>query len=236
MDNMKYWDAMKQPPPEALKTIRGGRISGMTDINPQWRYKTMTKQFGICGIGWKYTIEKLWLEPANDQVCAFAEIWLSIKVDGEWSDPIPGIGGSMLVTKESAGLHVSDEAFKMAITDALSVAMKMIGVAADVYAGLFDGGKYAEEKKAPTKAEQKATPQPTEAKSSPVKQDSRSLPPPLKNLDELLARAAKFGLSPSDVFLAVELEGVDEITDFDEAWKLTAKKFRGTIKAQQEAK
>jgi len=65
--------------------------------------------------------------------------------DGEddvWSDAIPAIGGSVLVSKESAGLHASDEGYKMAITDALGTAMKMLGVAADIYAGLWDGTKY----------------------------------------------------------------------------------------------
>ena len=33
----------------------------------------------------------------------------------------------------------------MAITDALSVAMKMIGVAADIYAGRWDGSRYNEQ-------------------------------------------------------------------------------------------
>ena len=41
----------------------------------------------------------------------------------------------MLVTKERDGLRTNDEGFKMATTDALSVAMKMLGVAADIYAG-----------------------------------------------------------------------------------------------------
>ena len=154
MDNLKIYNTLKQLPKEALRTIQAGRLKGKTDVNPQYRYKAMTEQFGVCGIGWKYTIDKLWLEPATDQVCAFAEIGLSIKVDGEWSDPIPGTGGSMLVAKESTGLHVSDEAYKMAVTDALSVAMKMIGVAADIYAGLFDGNKYAEEKKHPASTTQ----------------------------------------------------------------------------------
>lgn len=137
-NNMKVWDAVKQPPDDALKTIQGGRLKGMSDINPQWRYQVMTEQFGMCGIGWKYESD-VWTEPApNDQVFAFARVKLYVKVDGEWSEPIPGVGGSMLVVKETAGLHVSDEGFKMAITDALSVAMKMLGVAANVYAGLHD--------------------------------------------------------------------------------------------------
>ena len=62
--------------------------------------------------------------------------------DGEWSDAIPGSGGSMFIEKESNGPHTSDEAIKMATTDALSVACKMLGFASDVYAGFWDGSKY----------------------------------------------------------------------------------------------
>ena len=53
MKNMEVWNAIKQPPPEALKMITGGRLAGKTDINPQWRYQSMTEQFGMCGVGWK---------------------------------------------------------------------------------------------------------------------------------------------------------------------------------------
>ena len=103
----------------------------------------MTETFGPCGIGWAYEIVRTWLEPAIDgQVMAFTEIRMRVKVDGEWSLPVPGIGGSTFIAKESAGLHASDECFKMATTDALSVAMKAMGVAADIYAGLWDGSKY----------------------------------------------------------------------------------------------
>jgi len=91
-------------------------------------------------------------------VFAFAKVNLYVKVDDKWSDPIPGIGGSMLVTKESAGLHASDEGYKMAITDALSVAMKMLGIGANVYAGLSDS-KYSP--KAQPQATSATTQQPT---------------------------------------------------------------------------
>lgn len=134
---------LSQPPPRALKKITGGRLKGMSDINPQWRYEAMTEVYGLCGIGWKFEVVRKWTEPGPDgQVFAFADINLYVAIDGKWSEPIPGNGGNMLVTKEKAGLYASDEAFKMAITDALSTAMKMIGVGADVYAGLWDGSKY----------------------------------------------------------------------------------------------
>jgi len=140
---MDVYNQLKQPPKEALRTIQGGRLSGKTDINPQWRYKAMTEQFGMVGAGWKYEIVRVFSEPASDgQVFAFAEVNLYVRVNDAWSDPIPGYGGSMLIEKEKAGLHSSDEGYKMAITDALSTSMKMLGVAADIYAGLWDGTKY----------------------------------------------------------------------------------------------
>jgi hypothetical protein len=137
------YDAMRQPPAYALRQITAGRLKNKTDINPQWRYEIMDKTYGPCGTGWKYEIIKLWTEAAPaGQVMCFSEIKVyTNSVDG-WSDPIPGIGGSMLVEQETKGIHVSDEGYKMATTDALSVALKMLGVGADIYAGLWDGEKY----------------------------------------------------------------------------------------------
>jgi hypothetical protein len=145
MGNLDLWDKLKQPPTTALKTIGAGRLKGKSDINPQWRYQAMTEAFGPCGIGWTYEIKRLWREAGEGvEVFAFSEVAVRVKTVDEWSEPIPGIGGSMLVAKESSGPHNSDEAYKMATTDALSVALKMLGVAADVYLGNFDGSKYRE--------------------------------------------------------------------------------------------
>lgn len=146
MGNLDNWEKLARPPAVALKAIQAGRLKGKTDINPQWRYKAMTEVYGPCGEGWKYSIDRLWTEPGSqDQVMAFAQISLYVNGGGHWCDPIPGVGGSMLIAKESGGLHTSDEAFKMAITDALSVALKMLGVAADIYMGAWDGSKYKTE-------------------------------------------------------------------------------------------
>jgi len=144
--NIDLWDKVKQAPEWALKPIKAGRLKGKSDISPQWRLFTLTEQFGPCGVGWKYTIDKVWPEAgSHEQVFAMAQVSLYIKDNGEWSDAIPGIGGSMLVTKEQAGLHSSDEGYKMAVTDALSVACKALGIAADVYLGRWDGSKYQAE-------------------------------------------------------------------------------------------
>ena len=139
MSNLEYYNRLKVVPPEALRTIQSGRLRGKNDINPMWRIKTMTENFGICGIGWKYVITKQWTETFGSDVKAYCNIDLFIKVNGEWSDAIQGTGGSSEVTMERNGAYVSDECYKMALTDALSVAMKALGVAADVY---FEKGKY----------------------------------------------------------------------------------------------
>ena len=141
-ENLRHWEALKRPPEEALKRIDAGRLRGKTDISPQWRLKAVTEQFGPVGFGWKDEIVNMWIEKGEGEILAFCHINFYYKDGGEWSAPIPGIGGSMLTAKEKSGPHNSDECFKMAYTDALSVAMKKIGVAADIYMGLFDGTKY----------------------------------------------------------------------------------------------
>ena len=150
--NLEHWDRLKTPPKTALKTIMGGRLKGKSDINPQWRYQAMTEEFGPCGIGWKFEITERWTENGSGgELMCFVSINLFVFLNDKWSEAIPGTGGSMLVTKEKSGLYASDEGYKMALTDALSVAMKMIGVAADIYLGLSDS-KYA--KPAPEKTDQ----------------------------------------------------------------------------------
>ncbi len=143
LNNLELWMRFSRPPTSALKPISGGRLKGKTDINPQWRYQAMTAQFGPIGIGWKYTIDRLWTEDGpNGERMAFALVSLFIKHEGAWSDAIQGIGGAAMIANEKSGLVGSDEAYKMATTDALSVALKMLGVAAEIYLGNFDGSKY----------------------------------------------------------------------------------------------
>lgn len=133
MDNMELYEKMRSVPQEARKQIAGGRLKGFTDINPMWRIKKLTEMFGPCGFGW-YTDEvERWTESSNGVVGAFVKIHLYVKMNDEWSRPIVGIGGSSLVAQEKSGLAFSDEAFKMAYTDAISVACKALGMAADVY-------------------------------------------------------------------------------------------------------
>lgn len=158
MENLDLYNKVREVPKEAQKSFNNGRFSG-TDINPMWRIKKLTEEFGICGFGWYYEITDKWLEKGQDDiVAAFVNINLFIKIGEEWSKPIQGTGGNTFVSKNKNGYQVSDECYKMALTDAISVAAKALGVGADIYFG-NDRTKYDTPKETETaKQEVKPTP------------------------------------------------------------------------------
>jgi hypothetical protein len=127
-------------PEYAKKTICAGRLRGFTNVSPQWRIEKLTQIFGLVGFGWYYDIESTWTEQGNNGVVMFfAKINLYVKNNGEWSKSIVGVGGSTLVAEEKNGMYNNDEALKMAVTDALSVACKQIGIGSAEY---YDDSKY----------------------------------------------------------------------------------------------
>lgn len=134
-DNMKIYNAVRECPRDALGEIEGGRLKGKFSIDPMWRIEKLTELFGACGVGWYYEITRQWLEKSDSgEIAAFCNINLYVKINGEWSKPIVGTGGSSFAAIQKSGLlYVCDECFKMALTDAISVSCKALGFAADVY-------------------------------------------------------------------------------------------------------
>ena len=131
--NLEIYNRVAAVPQEAQKKITGGRLNGMTNISPMWRIKKLTEEFGMAGVGWVAPITSKWLDETNGEVIVNIEIALKVKVNGEWSEGITGIGGSKLKAKEKETYYVNDEAYKNAYTDAISVACKALGIGADVY-------------------------------------------------------------------------------------------------------
>ena len=159
--NMDIYNSLKTPPADALKTITFGPLKGKSDISPQWRYEALTEQFGPCGIGWRFTVDRQWTKDieATGETLLYVEISLYIKVDDKWSEAIPGWGGDFVIIRDKNGIHGNDEAMKMAVTDALGTAAKMIGLAADVYRGKTNSksdSKYTRREERATEWEQTA--------------------------------------------------------------------------------
>lgn len=140
IEPLAIYNQLKSVPEKYLKKIDAGRLKGMSDIKPQWRIEKLTELFGPCGIGWKITDVEYNYFTQGTETVVNCRLKFQYKLGEVWSEPIPASGGSKISTQERNGLYVSDEAEKMAFTDALSVAGKMIGLAGDIYIG--HGGKY----------------------------------------------------------------------------------------------
>ena len=95
---------------------------------------------------------------------AIVDLNLYVKYEGEWSKPIFGTGGNILVNAKGG---TSDEGYKMAYTDALGIACKALGIGADIWFGQ-DKTKYTNpntedlpfEEKKPKDAPKEAAPKP----------------------------------------------------------------------------
>lgn len=214
--NLDLYNKFRDVPKEAQKRIGGGRLKGMTDINPMWRIKCLTEQFGPCGVGWYYTVKEKWIETAmaKDEITANVMIELFFKTEsGEWSMPVLGVGGSMLVASEKNGLYVNDECYKMALTDAISVACKALGVGADIYWS-SDNTKYNDVKKENAELQQSYQ----KAKAAPKKsgEELAEMSPDDKitagGADYLLNLAVEVGADRQELFKYYQVDGFDQLT------------------------
>ena len=133
MENLQIYNALRAVPKEAQKSFNNGRFSG-TDINPMWRIKKLTEHFGPCGIGWYWGEPKFTETTQGTTTTIHCTVALYIKDGDKWSEPIFGVGGNTLASTNKNGvLNVSDEAYKMAYTDAQSNASKQLGLGADIW-------------------------------------------------------------------------------------------------------
>lgn len=136
-ENLRLYNKSRAVPDTAKKPIKGGRLKGMTDISPMWRIKTLTELFGPCGVGWN--VRQTGTHTASDEATGETAVFVDVELtyretpEADWSAPVYGTGGAKLVSVESGGIHLDDEAYKKAYTDAISVACKALGVGADVY-------------------------------------------------------------------------------------------------------
>ena len=134
--NMRFYSRVMDTPKEAQKPVNNGRFSG-TDTNPMWRIKKLTEIFGPAGQGWWTQNEQFELVPFEKtaEIAVFCTLELVYRdpETQEVSNPVKGVGGNMFVVQRKSGLQLSDEAYKMAYTDALSIACKSLGFAHDIY-------------------------------------------------------------------------------------------------------
>jgi hypothetical protein len=146
-DNLDLWNKLGKTAPEHTKKFaRAGGFKG-TAIKPIYTMQKMTEVFGPAGKGWGMG------EPSFQTVAGSeGQVAVYCTVSVWWADEegsvnsVFGVGGDMVVVKQSSGLRTDDEAFKKAFTDAVGNAMKHLGMSADVHMGLFDDSKYVQQR------------------------------------------------------------------------------------------
>ena len=130
---LSIYNQLRAVPKEAQKSFDNGRFSG-TDINPMWRIKRLTEVFGPCGVGWYWGEPQFRETTQGTTTTIHCTVALYIKDGDKWSAPIYGVGGNTIAAINKKGvLTVSDEAYKMAYTDAQSNAAKQLGLGADIW-------------------------------------------------------------------------------------------------------
>jgi len=141
--NTAIWDILGRTDPAHTKAFtRGGGFKG-TAIKPIWSYRRMTEEFGPVGYGWGVNEPSFQVVNGTDgEVLVYCTVSVWFKHGDTVSETIYGVGGDKVVAKFSSGLKSDDEAFKKAFTDAVTNALKLIGVGADVHMGLYDDNKY----------------------------------------------------------------------------------------------
>lgn len=162
-ENMEIWDKLGKTDPKHTKGFKRAGGFGGTAIKPIYTEQKMTEVFGAAGKGWGMGEPSFQTVSGNDgQIAVYCTVslwWTSKRpanpaISNMLSEPallthtVYGVGGDMVVVKQSNGLRTDDEAFKKAFTDAIGNAMKHIGMSADVHMGLFDDSKYVQERNA----------------------------------------------------------------------------------------
>jgi hypothetical protein len=152
-ENTKLWDELRRVPPDQLKGFsRAGGFKG-TAIKPMWSFHKMTEVFGPVGTGWTVSEPAFHVVPGdNKEVLVFCTVAVTAG-----KNFFHGVGGDKIVKyipaneqyKRAERWENDDEAFKKAYTDALTNALKLLGVGADIHMGLWDGNKYIDEKPEP---------------------------------------------------------------------------------------
>lgn len=151
MGNLDIWESVCTT--DKAYTKRVNQRGGYTDINPMYRFRVMTEQFGPIGSGWGYEVLDQgieWAHTNNEEQSPKALHWCRLRV---WvvTEDDKGSWEHMGATEIYSNGKWDEDAHKKSVTDALGKALSVLGVCADVYLGEFDKPPARKPKKAAPK-------------------------------------------------------------------------------------
>lgn len=134
-DNLAIWNAVSKTDPKYTKQVNIGRK--FTSIDGYYMIKRATEIMGPVGDGWAWSAEHSTLT-LGDRVIAVCDVLVTTH-NRVWG-PVRAMNEII-----SAKGRFDEDAPKKAMTDALTKALSHLGIASDVYLGMFDDNKYVQE-------------------------------------------------------------------------------------------
>jgi len=158
-ENLAIWSSLEKTDPKFVKPITGKQYRGSSP-NPTWVAKRLTEVFGPNGHGWRIeilqerVIEGNAVEGGGAVQVHQAVIRLHTKIGDQWgwSDHT---GQTTMVYKSRNGWLTDEDAPKKSVTDAMTKAASLLGVAGDIFLGRWDDSKYQAELAAEAREEAK---------------------------------------------------------------------------------
>lgn len=146
-DNMRVWDRVCKTDPAHTKEVKFGRK--FTTIDAQYQVQRATEIFGPVGQGWAYSVKYDYISQAGF-VLAIADVTVSY-YDGETPCQYGPVRATNILIKPGKGdpltAFVDEDAYKKAMTDALTKALSHLGFSADVFLGQYDDNRYVNQLK-----------------------------------------------------------------------------------------
>ena len=137
-DEMRIWERVCKTDPKHTKHV--GQRGGFTAIDAQYQVQTATEVFGPVGVGWGYECLH-GIEVVGEVALAVTNLTLWYMDGGEKRSYGPVRACNQLVGAKG---RVDEDAWKKALTDALTKALSHLGFNADVFLGKFDDNRYVQ--------------------------------------------------------------------------------------------
>ena len=165
--NLELFNRVKKVPENYTKPYKSDFGKELTEISPMWRLEKLTELFGPAGQGFYIELDKQDTITVEQETFAVVVAKLYYRLDNKtWSKPVVGTGTSLLFLIDPKGKRrPNSDAFKMAYTDAVSNACKLLGMGADIY-----NSGYGEYHKAKAEQEQAAVQEKVEKEEKETQQ------------------------------------------------------------------
>lgn len=162
--NLDFWEKVCQTDEKFTQSFTNARGVNLTAIDPMYRIRTLTEQFGPCGIGWGVRNEKfdtVHFPPEKshyDLLTYHAEFWYLLEGDIHII-PIASDVPFFEYDGVNQKWYRTQDPVKSVKTDALTKGISWLGFQADTYMGRFDAHPAGDEKK--ETPDQETAPPPT---------------------------------------------------------------------------